>query len=57
MKYAEEGVSVTLGDNSPQVVARETAAEDDQLDLPEGVVDPRKKLAEIYRKSQGGRRQ
>lgn len=48
-RYTADGVSVTFGDVSPQ--GQETApAQDGDLDLPHGVIDPRAKLAEIYKK-------
>lgn len=50
--YRAGDVSVTFGDHSQahQAPPAEDEADDHDQELPDGVIDPRKKLAEIYSK-------
>jgi hypothetical protein len=57
--YTSGDLSVTFGDRNAQIAPEPVAAADGEtgapLDLPEGVWDPRHRVAEINRKHSGGR--
>ena len=48
-RYTEGDVSVVLGAVA-EIAPVAQPADDAALELPDGLIDPRKKLAEIYRK-------
>lgn len=46
------GVKLSFAVMEPHVAAPAVADADDDLELPSGIIDPRKKLREIYAKQQ-----